>query len=546
LTTEQETDKYAATMETANATIENALFYNVSATATTVPAGFTNDPNNKMASKLNGNINTGGNKRVGPSIILKVMTGDTISISTNSWYTGAVQPAATGVTSISNDLLPLLTAGIGGAGGGKGGAVPTSFSGPFLGPDIANMISTDSSTYSTLRPKAFLNWMVVGEDYVAATGSSNHVAAVQIPICNSGDTMKTIVGLNKLVVRRNGWIYIYVSNESNQDVYFDNLVINLTHGPLVEQNDYYSFGMQNPALSTKALKQNYFENRRKFNAKSELQSKEFSDSSGLELYCTNYRMYDPQLGRFNQIDPLADVSEYESAYVFASNSPISRNDPFGLKDSVVNGENVIVSDQYAAVTVTPKKKKDNSALLPLLEAKKGTDGVNLGLRPINVRPIRFLSAEEANTNYPKPPYLRNSRVAEFRTEGRLKGYVRVSSSKLGNRIGSFFVRAKDIQGMTPEQIQQNLALPEAPDQIGAMDPPPGTLVRAGPVGENDFGPGNPDITQFELMEMVPESSFLPSTPIMPPTSTPMESPFESTDPTGPIEPVDPIEPEIFP
>jgi hypothetical protein len=138
LTTEQETDKYAATMETANATVENALFYNVSATATAVISGMTNDPNNKMASKLNRNINTGGNKRVGPSIILKVMTGDTISISTNSWYTGAVQPAATGVTSISNDLLPLLTAGIGGAGGGKGGAVPTSLSGPFLGPDIAN------------------------------------------------------------------------------------------------------------------------------------------------------------------------------------------------------------------------------------------------------------------------------------------------------------------------------------------------------------------------------------------------------------------------
>jgi len=33
LTTEQETDKYAATMETANATVENELFYNVNTTA---------------------------------------------------------------------------------------------------------------------------------------------------------------------------------------------------------------------------------------------------------------------------------------------------------------------------------------------------------------------------------------------------------------------------------------------------------------------------------------------------------------------------------
>jgi len=91
------------------------------------------------------------------------------------------------VTAIVNDLLPILTAGIGGENGGKGGSIPTTFSGPLIGNDVATMVSTDSSTYSTARPKAFLNWMVVGEDYIAATSSSNHVGTVQIPVCNAGD-----------------------------------------------------------------------------------------------------------------------------------------------------------------------------------------------------------------------------------------------------------------------------------------------------------------------------------------------------------------------
>jgi hypothetical protein len=61
------------------------------------------------------------------------MTGDTISIQTWSWYTGAVQPAATGVSDISTELLPLLTAGVAGVGGGKGGAIPSSTSDPIQG-----------------------------------------------------------------------------------------------------------------------------------------------------------------------------------------------------------------------------------------------------------------------------------------------------------------------------------------------------------------------------------------------------------------------------
>ena len=88
-------------------------------------------------------------------------------------------------------------------------------------------------------------------------------------------------------------------------------------------------------ISDRALKSNYAENRYRFNFGSELQSKEFSDGSGLELYDAQHRMYDPQLGRFGQSGPLSGVMPYYSPYSFGSNDPITHIDPFGLEDIVV-------------------------------------------------------------------------------------------------------------------------------------------------------------------------------------------------------------------
>jgi len=114
-------------------------------------------------------------------------------------------------------------------------------------------------------------------------------------------------------------------------MFFDNLSVQHKQRPMLEENHYYPFGLAMAGISDKALKPKYTENKYRYNGGTELQNKEFSDGSGLELYDANARMYDPQIGRFGGIDELSSETTGVSPYSFGFDDPGVFDDPTGLK-----------------------------------------------------------------------------------------------------------------------------------------------------------------------------------------------------------------------
>ncbi len=208
-----------------------------------------------------------------------------------------------------------------------------------------------------------------------------------------------------------------------------------------------------------------------------------------------FRVYDPRLGRFLSVDPLTKCYPELTPYQFASNTPIQAIDLDGLEAWISNTSGSVLYGPYSNSFV------DANNLTPTVE--------------LNAIYVTSMSAEMANQGFGVPPYTPGTRVIETETPATMQ-LTRVYTNNVTEPAGRWLMDPKDIQGLTPKQIQDKFSLPNTPTHKVDVEVPQGTTIRIGEANEA-FG-GNGGGTQYQLMNRIPLENYanpevLPESPM---------------------------------
>jgi RHS repeat-associated protein len=264
-------------------------------------------------------------RKVGPNAFLKVMAGDEVSAEAIYYYQNPVTNQKGGPSFVSDVLVSLAQA--------ISGSPAVSGITKTAATDITNQLNTSLPFQSMVdpdanndlgnNPKAYLAILYFDERFNLIEEGSETKRVSQ-----SGNGASPLV-LAKRKAPKNGYALVYVCNESDEMVYFDNLQVRHDRGRIIEENHYYVYGLKIAGISSRKLADamdGAIDNKYLYN------DKELIDDADLDWYDYGFRNYDPQIGRFPQLDPLAFEYPYYTPYQYAGCEPIANIDLDGLEE----------------------------------------------------------------------------------------------------------------------------------------------------------------------------------------------------------------------
>jgi RHS repeat-associated protein len=165
------------------------------------------------------------------------------------------------------------------------------------------------------QPRAFLNYLLFDNNFKLQDFNFDQVtSAAEITATPAPHEQ---LALGNISIKKEGFIYIYVSNQSDQnmEVYFDDLKVKHTYSEIVAGSDFYPFGLtiEDRQIQRELYRHGY-----------QGQFAEKDDETGWNHF--ELREYDPEIGRWIQKDP---ASQYHSPYIAMGNNSITSVDPSG-------------------------------------------------------------------------------------------------------------------------------------------------------------------------------------------------------------------------
>ncbi|WP_295117583.1 RHS repeat-associated core domain-containing protein, partial [uncultured Chitinophaga sp.] len=214
------------------------------------------------------------------------------------------------------------------------------------------------------RPKAYLNFALFNDQFKLVEDNSGVRQVQEVP-----DQLQTLAA-DKIVMKESGFLYVYTSNETPQDVFFDNVAVVLEQGAVLEETHYYPFGLTMSGISNKAV-------YNPVNKQQLFQGQPLDDEFGLGWYGFKWRNHDPQIGRFVQIDPLANDYVHNGPYAFSENKVTSHVELEGLEGVAFIKAELWKSSGISSTTVQNVEQGANKAIANL---KPFAEGVATGVK----------------------------------------------------------------------------------------------------------------------------------------------------------------------